>query len=343
MKKESKNNIRLGIFVIVAFILFTIGVYNIGSKDNIFSSTIKVSVVFKNAQGLRPGNAVRYVGINVGSVDDIVILNDSILRVDMRLETSVQEHMKKDAQAYIGSDGLVGDKVVNIVPGKKSSETITSGDMIKTLDRVATDDMMASLDRTNENILLISDNLLKITNQMVEGDGVAANLISNKKMSEDLAATMHNLKALSASLSKTSRELATAIDEVNEGKGTLGYLLKDTSLEQNIDHLFAEIDSSLLHKTEPILTNVEASSQHIKSMSGRLDSLLREIDLNEGMLGLLLKDTAIVYQTNDMIEDATVGVEMFNENMEALKHNFLFRRYFKKKAKREKKAAKEKE
>src|SRR5436190_2005073 len=119
--KRSPHNIRLGIFVSAGILLFTLVIYFIGSRQNMFTKTINVRGIFKDVSGLQPGNNVRFSGINVGTIDEIVIISDSLVRVDMTVKKTTQKYIKKDAVATIGSEGLMGNKVLNISPGSGST------------------------------------------------------------------------------------------------------------------------------------------------------------------------------------------------------------------------------
>jgi len=119
MKKTTSEKLKLGVFVILGLILFVTGIYFIGQKQNLFGKMITISANFNNVSGLQHGNNVRYSGINVGTVKSITMVNDSTIKIDMNIEEKMVKHIKKDAIATIGTDGLVGNMIVNIIPGKE--------------------------------------------------------------------------------------------------------------------------------------------------------------------------------------------------------------------------------
>ena len=151
MEKTASQKIRLGLFVIIGLTLFVLAIYFIGSKQQMFGKTEHLKAVFNNVSGLQLGNNVRYSGINVGTVRDIEIVNDTTIRVDMQIDEAIFSHIKKDAIATIGSDGLVGNVIINIIPGKGNLPAVQPGDIIQSNNRVRTDDMLATLNVTNEN------------------------------------------------------------------------------------------------------------------------------------------------------------------------------------------------
>ncbi len=122
MKKNYDYIWKLGMFVIIGFVLFMVSIYFIGKNKNIFVSTFQLKSHFKNVSGLKVGNNVRFSGINVGTVKDIEFVSDSSVVVRIAVKKEVQKFIKTDAMASIGSDGLMGDKVLSISPGTASNK-----------------------------------------------------------------------------------------------------------------------------------------------------------------------------------------------------------------------------
>src|SRR4030066_992366 len=131
MKTSNTQKFSLGLFIFIITIIFVFALYLIGNKQNLFGNTFRISAVFNNVNGLILGNNVRYSGINIVTVKNIVMINDSTICVDMIIEEKMLQHMKKNAVAAIGSDGLVGSMVINIVPGKEVSVALKPGDTIQ--------------------------------------------------------------------------------------------------------------------------------------------------------------------------------------------------------------------
>ena len=191
MEKTTNQKIRLGVFVILGSIFFITTVYFIGNKQNMFNKTATISAEFKNINGLQLGNNVRFSGINVGTVKNIEIVNDSTIKVTMKIEEGAIYHIKKDAIASIGSDGLVGNMIVNIVPGKQSNEIVKAGDVIRSENRVMTDDIMKTLSVTSDNTKVVTANLIKITNQINDGKGTIGMLLNDAALSKDIKETVN--------------------------------------------------------------------------------------------------------------------------------------------------------
>lgn len=203
MKRTNKQKIRLGLFVTLGTIIFVVAVYLIGQRQNMFNKTFTISSYFQNVNGLQRGNNVRYSGIDIGTVKDIIMINDSTIQVDMNIQEKIITHIKKNAIATIGSDGLVGNMIVNIVPGKGPSELINNGDVIESYSKIGADDILSTLSVGSENAAILTADLLKITSAMLEGEGTVGLLLNDTIMAQDLKRSVRNLKLASQGATNT--------------------------------------------------------------------------------------------------------------------------------------------
>ena len=343
MGNEKINTTKLGLFVTGAVILFTIAVYFIGSRQNLFAASFGISTTFQNVNGLQAGNNVRYSGIDVGVVDRIVIINDSTIRVEMMLERKVQAFLKSDALASIGTDGLVGNMIVNINPGKGNGEEVMAGGVIPSYSRFETDDMMNALGKTTENIALLTLRLLEITEAIHQGEGTIATLLYDSNWVNQLEGSLQYINQSSQHLAALTGQFQRSMEDVEQGQGVLGYLLNDTTLEERINHITQNLDTLLISRTQPIMSELEVASKEIASTSTALKEIIQGLDVEEGMVGTVFKDSIAADELKQIIHNLNEGTYRFNENMEALKHNFFFRKYFKKQEKLRKKEERGKE
>ena len=156
MEKTISQKIQLGLFVVIGLILFILTIYFIGDKQKMFGKTNHLTAIFNNVNGLQLGNNVRYSGINVGTVRNIEMINDTVIKVDMIIDESIFPHIKRNAVATISSDGLVGNMIINIIPGNSNASSVEPGDAIQSLNRVRTDDILNTLNVTNKNAALLT-------------------------------------------------------------------------------------------------------------------------------------------------------------------------------------------
>ncbi|MES2620594.1 MAG: MlaD family protein [Bacteroidota bacterium] len=194
MKTETGNRLRLGIFVTVAVAMFILVIYLVGGRQHMFSNTFHISGIFKDIAGLQVGNNVRFSGINIGTIDAVEIISDSTVRVDMILEKHTQKFIKADASASIGSEGLMGNKVINIVAGNPGCPPVKDGATVKTLIPVSIDQIMASLKTTADNAALITGDVAVVTGGMRTGQGAIGKLLVDSTFAKNLGQTMVNAK-----------------------------------------------------------------------------------------------------------------------------------------------------
>ena len=182
MKKDTSNKIRLGIFISLGITIFIIGIYFIGERQQLFRSTFHISGVFKDVAGLQAGNNVRLSGINVGTVDNIIIVSDTTVRVEILIDESTRKFIKKDAVATIGSEGLMGNKTIIINPGTGGKKVIENNDVVQTVNPINMDDIMLSLKSSIDNTSDITNDLSKITNNISSGNGVIGRLFMDTSL-----------------------------------------------------------------------------------------------------------------------------------------------------------------
>jgi len=323
MKKTSKENIRLGFLVILGTVFLVTAAYLIGNNRSMFSKTFTISSVFENVNGLQQGNNVRFSGIKVGSVSSIDMDTDTTIRIQMQIENKMMNYIKKDAIAAIGSDGLVGNMIVNIIPGKGNKIPIEDDDEIVGFSRIETDDILSTLSVTNENIAILSSDLLKITSSIKQGKGTLGMLINDTILAVNLQKTISNLKNASSEAATTIKEINSIIKSIKFEESVAGKLLSDSISGQKI---------------ETIIAHLETSSKEIETTAINLNRVVDGISNGEGVINYLSKDTVFVNNLDNTIKNIEQGTDKFNENMEALKHNFLFRGYFKKLERQQKRA-----
>jgi len=222
MKTTSGQKLKIGLFTILGIVVLVFAIFFIGNQKSLFSSTFKVSSQFKNVNGLQIGNNVRFAGINIGVVNDIQIVNDTSVKVVLLIKDNVKKFIKKDSKMSIGSDGLMGDKLIVVGPGTGTSDaTVNDGDQIGSVNPVDVDKIVAKLTRIEDNAGSLIDNLSQIVAKVNSGKGSIGRLINNDKMAKDLDATVQSARSTMDNVHKTTTTL-------NEGlaKAQNSFLLK---------------------------------------------------------------------------------------------------------------------
>jgi phospholipid/cholesterol/gamma-HCH transport system substrate-binding protein len=271
METSTSRKIRIGIFTIGGILLFVAGIFIIGNKKNMFSDTFNIYGNFRNVGGLAIGNNFRFAGINVGTVEVMSIVSDTIVRVDMRMKSEVKKFLKSDSKATIGSDGLMGDKLVTILPGSATEQKFLSdGSQIRTEDPVDFDKIIGKFTNVANNAEIITGELAGMAVQIRTGKGSISRMLYSDVLSKSLEGTAANAEKLTGSL-------AGITDHIKSGKGSIGSLLYTDTLANRVENVAGNANKAM-------------------------------ITINQA-----------AYE--------------FTENMKALHENFLFKGYFKRKAK----------
>jgi phospholipid/cholesterol/gamma-HCH transport system substrate-binding protein len=199
-ENTSKFKIRLGLFITGGLTLFILAIFIIGKQKNLFDPVFKLTTTFYNVSGLQVGGNVRFSGINVGTVDNIVIINDSTVRVDMLIKKDVRQFIKTDCEAGIGSSGIIGDRILVITQGSGNAALAIDGQHIGSKEPVETDAIMAKLKVTADNTATISNQLAEIMEKINNGNGTLWKLIQDSTMASNINQTIISLKKSSKGL-----------------------------------------------------------------------------------------------------------------------------------------------
>lgn len=194
MKRDTNYIWKLGAFVVFGLGLLIIAIYFIGENKNLFGSTFHLKTTFKNVGGLEIGNNVRFSGINVGTVENIEFVSDSSVVVDFVIKDEVRKYIKTDAMASIGSDGLMGDKVLTISPGLASQTIVKNNDMIRSSQSIELEDLMKGVKKSVDNAAIITDELAVFATKMNNGNSVLSRLVSDDKLGASIDKSLKNVE-----------------------------------------------------------------------------------------------------------------------------------------------------
>jgi phospholipid/cholesterol/gamma-HCH transport system substrate-binding protein len=283
-----KFKVRLGMFVAGGLALFILAIFIIGKQKNLFNPVFKLTTTFYNVSGLQVGNNIRFSGINVGTVDNISIINDSTVRVDMLIRKEVQQFIKSDCKVAIGSEGLIGDRLLIITQGTTDAALAKDGQQLASTEPVETDAIIASLQVTSASVEVITAQLAEVMTNVNSGKGTLGRLIQDSTIAEDINQTILNFKESSTRLNETmetsrqnvadimsslkittdntagiTKQLEKSMIEINEGNGTLGRLIYDTTIANNIDSTIYNLNKT----TEGLNATIDAF-QHSLLMRG---------------------------------------------------------------------------
>jgi len=318
MAKRAVNNIKLGAFVLGGLLFLVLLLYMIGKNRDLFGKTYVLKARFENIQGLVSGNNIRFSGIRAGTVKRVKILNDTVIEVTMLIETKMKDIIRKNAIVSIGTDGLVGNKVVNIMPSRQPAPLAVEGDYLISKKAVDTEDMLQTLYKTNNDVAVIASEL-KSTVQRINNSSALWEILNDKSLPQDLRMAVANIRSATGRAGNMVDNFNSIITDVKNGKGSVGSLLTDTSFAQNLNEAVVKIRS--------VGENADKLAAEISQVVAGIN---QDLNKGSGTANALLKDSLMVVKLNASLDNIQKGTDGFNQNMEALKHNILFRGYFKK-------------
>jgi phospholipid/cholesterol/gamma-HCH transport system substrate-binding protein len=314
MADNTFKNIRLGIFVLAAAALLILALYFVGARQNLFGNTFTVTAEFYDVNGLTPGNNVRLSGINVGTVDKVEIVSDSAVRVTMVIENEMRQFIHKNAIVSIGTDGLMGNKLININAGGGDAPVVEEGDLLSSRVPVDPDEMIRTLNETNKNMQVITYNLRTITDRFQSENSVWA-LLMDTMVAQNVKASIVNIRAASSRSAIITGDLAAISGDIRNGKGSIGALITDTTFSDGLKQVIVRFNSI---------------SDSAAEITGDISSILGDVRGGKGTLGVLLTDTSLVHNLNTGVTNINAGSVLLNEDLKAVRSSWPFRRYFRK-------------
>lgn len=322
MEKKNKRAVIVGAFVFVALIIFVLGVMTLGGQKSLFNKGATVRAVFEEVNGLQAGNNVWFAGVKVGTVRAVSFTPEGKVSVEMNIEKESQEVIKRDTKAKISADGFIGNKIVVLYGGSDAAPVVQDGAALAAETSLSTEEIMATLQENNKNILAITNNFKTISEQIVNGQGTVGKMLQDETIFRNLQTSMASLRVAASNAQSMVGNL-TAYTNRLTAKGSLANdLVTDTVIFARLRSTAREIDA-LSEKASLVVNNLQATSQNVN----------QRLTDPSTPAGLLLNDKETAADLRATIRNLQTSTQKLDENMEALQHNFLFRGFFRKRNK----------
>ena len=322
---NSLKTILTGLFVIVGVGILLAGVFIIGGKDKSFKNSVVANAVFADVNGLAKGSNVWYSGVKIGTVKKVSFVENGV-QVSFSIEEDVQQKIRKDTKVKLGSDGLIGNKIIVLYGGTLASPEVESGNTLEVEKAVGTEEMMATLQNNNANLLQITNDLKVVSKGLAEGKGTIGKLLNDPTINNTLLAAMNSLNRAGSNAQVLTANLSEFTGKLNNK----GYFLNDIATDTTI--------VASLKKTAAQLNQV---SRDAGVVIDNLNVTTAKLNSNKSAVGVLLSDEAAGANIQKTLANLQSGTKKLDENMEALQHNFLLRGFFKRRTKAEEKRLKD--
>ena len=311
----NKRAVWVGLFVFTGLIFFIAGIFMVGNLHDTFKSKMEVISLFDDVNGLKKGNNVWFSGVKIGIVSDIQFHGKSKVLVTMKIETTAQQYIRKDAMVKISSDGFIGNKIMIIYGGTAKSGEVKEADTLEVEKTFSTEEMVNTLQANNKNILAISTDFKTISKKLVEGQGTIGKLLNEDSIYSNINAATASLKISMAKTKELVNSLATFSSGLNK-KGSLANELTTDTL------VFQSVKTSVL-KLQQIADTAKLFITNLK-LAGTNPNTAVGVMLHDEKSGTRLKET---------IKNLESSSKKLDEDLEAAQHNFLLRGFFKDKEK----------
>jgi len=292
------GSVPVGVVIMLAIAVLMYTSFT-GGGTSIFEKKISFVCYFQNVNGLVKGSPVWMSGVEVGNVTSIdfdVLDSPRQVKVVCRVTKKIHPYLNVDTRAQLGTIGFLGDKYIEIIPGLKGAAPIASMEEIQVEDVGSAPAMFKAGEEAAERAGALVGNLDTFLVRLNAGEGTLGQLATNDTLYIQLTALLANLTKLSADLQKNQEALINSITnmsnsvgdlagQVNENSGTLGKLITEPELYDNLN-----------------------------ATSARLDSILTKIDMAEGNLGLLVNDTGLYVELTNLIVRANNLITDIQEN-----------------------------
>jgi phospholipid/cholesterol/gamma-HCH transport system substrate-binding protein len=320
-ESSNKRAVIVGLFILAGITFLLAAILMVGNINNTFKQKMQVVALFDDVSGLQEGNNVWFSGVKIGNVNEIRFVGQSQVAVNLKIDTKAQQYIRKDSKVKVSTDGLIGNKILVIYGGSSGISEVENGDTLLVDKTFSPDDMINMLQENNKNVLAITSDLKSVSKKIAAGEGTIGKLLNDNSLYNDIDKAAHSLQATSDKAQLLIGSLNTYASGLNK-KGTLANdLTTDTvvfkSLRTSVTELQQFVDTANV-----LISGIKAASSN-----------------TESPMGILLHDKESGAQLKKTLENLEKSSQKLDEDLEAVQHNFLLRKYFRKKEKAAKKAA----
>jgi phospholipid/cholesterol/gamma-HCH transport system substrate-binding protein len=326
---STKRNITVGVFVLLGIIIFVAGIFVLGGQQKRFTKSIKIIAVFNDVGGLKAGNNVWFSGVKIGTVKRISFYGTAQVEVDMNIEESSQQFIRKDANATISSDGLIGNKIVVITGGTTSHPEVEDGDRLKTVAALSSDQILETLQENNNNLLRVTKDFKELVGNLRKGKGTVGAVLTDSIVADNFKRAMKNLERASDNTVTLTGSVSKFASKLNTPGSLANQLVTDTTVFRSLKRSATRFESAITSADQSIST-LSRTAENVNKASEKLNN-------TNSPLGVLLTDQETAQSLKSTIKNLGTSTVLLNEDLKAAQNNFLLRGFFKKKAKAEEK------
>ncbi len=332
---EGKNRVLTGMFVGACLLLFGVGLFLIGNSNQLFTKSFTVYGDFAKITGIQNGSKVRVGGMDAGTVTLIEVPSrpEAKFRVHFRIVEKLHPIVRQDSVASIQTDGLLGNKYLQVDAGTSQTERAANGSQIKSAEPFDWGDLMDQISNAVKQVNTILEGVKEQVSSTLTQ--IEATVISADRLIKDATPQVHSILA---SAKKISADINAITDGVQAGEGTVGGLFKDRAIYDSVKRS--------ADKTEAVIDNFQETTASAKKIVADVEKSnivpeVRKVLKDLQHITAQVKDAVDKFQSASgeggvgenlqrTLADAHEAMSDLSDNTEALKQNFFFRGFFKK-------------
>lgn len=303
--------LRVGLLVLVALTILALAIFFVGQIGVVFGDRYRLVTLMPSASGLVQGAIVRLGGQSVGRVAAIEFVPfaqrrgpNEILQITLEIDRDVQEQIRTDSEARLLTQGLLGDKVIDIRPGTAAGRPLAEGDTVRSAQSVDLEQLLRSASDALGNAVVLLSDFREVADALLRGEGTAGRFLTEDDLYQ--------------SFLDASRAMSTFLRSLQEG-GTLGQLARDSTLYVELRSAVAALDTvtqALVEGRGTLGRLIWSDTLYTRltETSARADSILKRLESGEGTAGMLVQDPQLYENLNKLAVDLQAVIAEFKQH-----------------------------
>lgn len=282
MRPTSALQIKVGLLIVTALILLSVTIFLMGKERRFFENKVAFKIHFSRTIGLREGAPISLTGVRVGSVDNLTFpqnVQENYIVVQIKVVGDVAPRIRKDTIARIRTQGVLGDKFIELSGGITESDPLPPGSLISSVDPLDYEALLGESGDVVQNLTEAVTSLKTILKSVEEGKGLLGQLASDQ--GGKWAETANNIRSASSSMKNILRS-------VEKGEGVLGQLVQNKEAGQAV----MEDLKVGLHQLRMATESLQKTAQKIEQGEGTLGTLIQDPNAGKEILASLRRSTA---------------------------------------------------
>jgi phospholipid/cholesterol/gamma-HCH transport system substrate-binding protein len=317
------RQLRVVLLIAISIVLLAYGVYQVGKVFDVFASRYELVTTVPTALGLREGAPVTLAGQRIGQVKRIEFIpvdrktSGDNLRITLAIAHEVRDQIRRDSRAFLRTQGLLGDKFVDIEPGTAGNAVLIAGDTLRAGKSLDIEEFMTQASAALDEATAVVEALRSVTTGLANGEGTIGQLLTDEQLYGRMVSTTGQLEGV--------------LRQINSSNGTLGHLIRDPALYQRLTSTVSRVDSlgaailygdgsmARLIRSDSLYRSLAGTAFRADSAMGGVAGIVSRLERGEGSIQKLMNDPALYDQFLKSVIDLQSLIEAIRTDPEKFK------------------------